>query len=267
MLAIAPVGGCSKQDKSSKSTDATATNPATPSTTTPAKTEPAKPAPKLDEKTAAMIAELTEKFESFDSVSVKLNTDLEQAAGGKGTTLGRNGEYDTKKQDGKRLISFWITNTLYISAPEKEYVTMEIVDDLYDGEYLYKTLRQNKLNRITKKHYSPELILQLGGKNLLEPLVRDNELKFVGEEVLKERPSYVFEAKPVAGGWNSKQWFDKETGVRTKLIESDETGAQKVSIEVLEIKVNSEIKADRFSAKAYPGFEFIDETAPIPPTP
>lgn len=279
VVGIVALSTCANDKKTPEPSAPTADKPTAPApkTTTNATIvkEPTKPEPepvtatrppKMDHRLVPIIADLVAKFEKHEGITATVQTEMSQAAEGEGST-GGNGIYDCKKQDGKWLIHFWITNTLTLHTDDKNYMTGEILHDLYDGEFLYRRLQQPKLRNFVKQHYSPNAILQIGGRALFQALAEKYDLKLLTEAEGGESPTHVIEASPLTGAWTTKHYFDKETGIRMRIQEFNEQDEKVLTLELSEIKLNPEFGPTAFTPMMPRDFTFIDETAKPEPQP
>jgi outer membrane lipoprotein-sorting protein len=235
---------------------------ASTTTTTGTSNTPSTPKPPvLDEKTRTVIAELTARWDELQAFSATIATELPQAAGNPGSTLGK-GTYEWAKRGETRLIRFGLVNTIRITTGEaKTLRTGEILNFVYDGEFLYSQLQQPKtFKQTTKSRYEPDRVLQIGGKNLFRDLSESNSLKLLPEEMLNGRASYVIEATPTAGKGSAVHYFDKQTGVRSRMIERDETGKATLTLTLSDFNTSPEFSEDYFTYKLPEGFELIDKT-------
>ena len=217
--------------------------------------------PVLDEKNRTVIAELTTRWDELQAFSAVVHTELPQGAGKPGKTQG-NGTYEWSKRGEKRLIRFYLVNTIRIETGEAKVLrTAEILNFVYDGEYLYSQLQQPRtFKQTTKSRYEPDRVLQIGGKELFRDLSENNSLKLQPEEMLNGRASYVIEATPTTGTRSSIHYFDKQTGVRSRMIERDETGKATLTLTLSEFNTSPEFSEDYFTYKLPEGFELIDKT-------
>jgi len=215
----------------------------------------------LNEQTRTVIAELTAHWDELQAFSAVVSTELPQAAGKPGRTLGK-GTYEWSKRGEKRLIRFFLGNTLRFEAGDAQAIrTSEILNFVYDGEFLYSQLQQpTTFKQTTKSRYEPDRLLQLGGKDLFRGLTETNSLKLQPEEMLNGRASYVIEATPTTGTRSSIHYFDKQTGVRSRMIERDETGKATLTLTLSEFNTSPEFSEDYFTYKLPEGFELIDKT-------
>lgn len=235
---------------------------ASTTTTTVTSNTPSTPKPPvLDERTKTVIAELTASWDKLQAFSAAVATELPQAAGKPGTTRGK-GTYEWAKRGEKRLIRFFLVNTIRTETGEAKVIrTAEILTFVYDGEFLYSQLQQPvTFKQTTKSRYEPGRVLQIGGKDLFRDLSESNSLKLQPEEMLNGRASYVIEATPTTGKGSSIHYFDKQTGVRSRLIERDETGKATLTLTLSDLNTNPEFSDDYFTYKLPEGFELIDKT-------
>lgn len=218
-------------------------------------------APILDDKTRAVITELTARWDELQAFSAAVTTELPQAAGNPGKTQGK-GTYDWAKRGAKRLIRFDLVNNLRIDHGEaKATRTGEILVFVYDGEFLYSQLQQpQQYKKTTKTRYEPDRILQIGGQDLFQGLVENNSLKLAPEEMIDGRAAYVVEAAPTTGKGSAVHYFDKQTGVQLKVIVRDETGSPTLTLTLSDINISPEFSEDYFTYKLPEGFELIDKT-------
>ena len=232
-----------------------------PTTPGPDRASSAPKPPVLDEKTRTVIAELTARWDELQAFSAAVATELPQAAGNPGTTQGK-GTYEWSKRGEKRLIRFGLVNTLRIETGEaKAILTGEILIFLYDGEFLYSQLQQPRIfKQTTKSRYEPDRVLQIGGKDLFRGLSETNSLKLRPEEMVDGRAAYVIETTPTTGKGSTVHYFDKQTGVRLKMIEGDETGKATFTLTLSDLNTSHEFSEDYFTYKLPEGFELIDKT-------
>jgi len=227
-------------------------------------TDSAPPAPRpplLDEKTQSVIAELTARWDELQAFSAAVATVLPEAAGNPGTTQG-GGTYEWSKRGEKGLIRFSLTNILRFEKGEAGAIrTGEILLFLYDGEFLYSQLQQpKKFKQTTKSRYQSDRVLQIGGEDLFRDLTSGNSVKLLPEEMVDGRAAYVIEAIPTTGIGGTVNYFDKQTGVRLKLIAHDETGKATLTLTLSELNTSPEFSEDHFTYKLPAEFELIDKT-------
>jgi len=227
----------------------------------------AKPARKsvlLEEVRAAMDV-LTGQWEGVQSCSLKIETNMKQAIEGPGTTQG-TGSFDYSRKDPIPLVKFGMVNKLHIYYDQtKRYQTMETLDILVDGEFMYSTLHQPKHWVATKTAYDPLQILPFGGPLLWKDLTEHYALSLQPDELHLDRPVVVIQGLPIDGdNFISRHYFDKESGIRVKLTHVDSEGRTKLSIEVTEMTLNTTFPEGHFTFVLPEKATLVDKTLPEP---
>lgn len=222
-----------------------------------------------DEKVRAAISELIARYDALQAFSAATELRIEDALGQKGQTRGK-GEYMLKHSGDRKLTRFRVNNHMKFEKVDDEGTlfhlnTQELVWQIYDGEHLWLLFKQHKLDRAIKTHYHPDKVWKVGGRDLFREILDENELALLPDEELDGRPAYVFSVKPHEGDWTGKQWFDKKTGVRLKLIEVGADGKESFSIVLSNLKDDPELAADTFVFTLPEGYELTDEVNPPPP--
>ncbi len=243
----------------------TTTGPSSPTTGAPATTPQLADRPVVDERLAAVIAELTEKWDRVQSVSAKVQTEIPNVAGLPGDTKG-NGTYDLLKKDGKTLIRFSLANNIrYEKSEDTNIRTAEYLHFVHDGSALYFQSQQpKKMKKTTKSKYSPARVVQIGGAELFRSLTENFNLKLAPDETVDGIPTYVIEATLVGQKWKARHYFDKATGIRVRQVEFDEQGKDSFFLSLSEINLTPQFSEGHFTYNLPEGFELIDETAAQP---
>lgn len=231
---------------------------------TTAKTADELPKPK-DPAVAAAIDELLAAWDKVSSVSAAVETMIPEAAGNEGQTTGK-GKYYLQKQDGKTRINFELRNTLHILQEEgKKLLTGEILQWVIDGEHLYTFTNQPGFQQASKKKLDYGEVMQIGGRLLFRDLIANNKLSLLPEEMLDGRAARVMLATPNDGAWKTTHYFDKATGIRLKMEETDAEGKSTLRITLLDLDVTSSISEDKFVFTVPEDVKFVDETAQTQP--
>ena len=216
---------------------------------------------------AAAILELVDAWGHVHMASAKVDTVLNAAGGLEGGTKGE-GQYDFLNDNGHTSIRFKLTNMLRIKAPEEEgnveYWTAERLIFVTDGAVLYRFVEQSKHKTVTKVEYNPDDILQVGGRRLLDALQRDNRLSLMPDQTLQGKDVYVIEAESLVGGAKSIHYFDKETGIRLKMAELDQSGKDFLTITLSEVDLSPQFEPDHFTMTPSDDVEWVDETSGTP---
>jgi outer membrane lipoprotein-sorting protein len=269
LVAVAVVVGlvrysaCNKPSVSPKPTgDGPSAHLTGPERTT-AKPDDELPKPK-DPAVAAAVEELLAAWDKVSSVYAAVETMIPEAAGNAGQTKGK-GKYYLQKQDGKTRISFEQRNTLEIfQEGGKQLLTGEILQWVIDGEHLYTLTNQPGFQQTSKKKLDYDEVLQIGGRVLFRDLLTNNKLSLLPEEMVEGRAARVLLATPNDGAWKTTHYFDKATGIRLKMEETDSTGKSTLRITLIDLDLDSSISDDKFMFTVPEGVKFVDETAQTP---
>jgi hypothetical protein len=203
-------------------------------------------------------------WRSTSSFSADVKTLVWEAIGRAGRTEG-NGKYDLAKRDGKCCIRFFMENLLVILAdPEdklgKQYRTAERLYWVTDGEVLYQLTLQHGLHRVTKSWHDESDIMHMGGEPLLSTLRDRRQVQRLQDDEIDGAPVYVLQSRPLDGDWTERHWFQKETGIRVKYVETDADGEQTFALKLTGLKTGVEFPPDHFTLDIPEEAEFVDMT-------
>lgn len=257
LAAAAALAGCRKTTTNTSPKPGTTTPVATPTTHNAA---PSKFSPDVQK----ALGEIERAFDGVTSFSAKLKTHLNSAIGRTGWTRGK-GTYDLMK-DGKAVkINFKLINAISVTLePDKkgsdELHTAELLNWVSDGSVLYKYTLQHELKQVRKTWYSPDDVLQLAGPPLIRELRSKASVKRLPDEVVDDKPAFVFEAKPHDGTWTEKHVIQKATGIRVQYIETDAKGQETYSLKVTSIDTGVTFEPDHFTFEVPKDTKLIDET-------
>ncbi len=223
-----------------------------------------------DPKLRDLIKSLTASFESLEAFSAETTLKLAEAGGMPGETLGK-GLYKLLRADGKTKLRFDARNNITIDNLEagegNKYWTYEYITQIYDGEHLYLQIRQTGFDRARKVDYDPNAILQLGGTELFSHLSQEDTLTLLPDDVIDERPTYAIRTTPTAGGLVGTHWFDKQTGIRLRIIETEGDGSEYFRLDVHNIDLKPSFEEGTFQYILPEKLQLIDETQSSPKKP
>ncbi len=217
-----------------------------------------------DPAVATAVDELLAAWDKTPAIVAEVKTDIPEVAGNKGKTTG-TGTYKLQKDSGKILINFELRNSLEI--PQDGGVTLlsaEYLLRIIDGKYLYMFTNQPGHMEATKKKLDYGEVLLIGGRELFRDLIARNTLSLLPEEMLEGRATRVILAIPKDGTWKTRHWFDKATGVRLKMEETDAHGQDTLLVELSGLDVSSSFAPETFVFTVPEGVKFVDETAQTP---
>lgn len=220
-----------------------------------------------DPQVAVAIRKLLDAWDHVQMASAKVDMLLDDAAGMEGDTKGE-GRYDFLKDNGRTSIRFKLTNLLRIKSPEEgdnsTYWTAERLIFVTDGAVLHRSIEQSGHTTATKVKYDPDDILQVGGRHLFDALQRVNRLSLLPDQTLQGKDVYVIEAESLDDDSKSIHYFEKETGIRLKMVEKDQSGGDYLAITLSEVDLSPQFEPDHFTFTPPEEVERVDETPGTP---
>lgn len=225
---------------------------------------------RLDPSVKSVIDDLCSKWSRVEKLSAVIHTEMPNAAGMDGTTKGI-GEYAYQRSDGDPLLCLRLRNVLSISKettlPDGRtsnmlYTEEEIVTT-HDGDSMWQRISQLNNQQMFKRKYDPAEVLQLGGRDLWDTLVEGTTVTRLPDEHVEEAgglDAHKFSVTPLDGDWTSVHWFDKETGLRLKTVETGPDKTVTLTMWVDQINFDPQFAEDRFVVSVPEGWEVIDET-------
>jgi outer membrane lipoprotein-sorting protein len=213
-----------------------------------------------DPAVASVVDEMLTAWDKVSAVTAAVETMLPEAAGHKGKTKGK-GTYWLQKKDGKVLIHFDLRNALRIKREEEiTMVTGEVLIWTVDGEHLYTFTNQPGHKEAVKRKLDYNEVLQIAGPHLFRDLVTNNQLTLLPEEMKDNHATKVIKAKPNDGSWETLHYFDKATGIRVEMTETDAQGEVTLQIKLSEVNTNPTISEDQFKFVVPEGVTLEDKS-------
>ncbi len=238
-----------------------------PATTAPPATAKATPViepkttlPKEDPEIDRVCRDLIKRWDSVPAFSADVETNMARAFDGPGSTSGK-GRYDLQKQPGGNpLIHYAMRNGIAFKINDEDYVAPELIHWVADGKFLFQLTKQPDVFRVDKRHYDPSLILQVGGRDLLERLREENVLLLREETQVDGRDAYVIDAVAKDGGNRSVHTFDKVTGARLLWQELGTDPKPVFSVKLFNLSLTPGFPEDHFTLVVPDGATLNDET-------
>jgi outer membrane lipoprotein-sorting protein len=149
---------------------------------------------------------------------------------------------------------------------EQENKMEQEVLSIMDGEYAYTLTDMAGQKMAFKTKIDPKTTGD--PTSTFETLRKDHELKLLPEETIDGSKVYVIEATPkekaTAGYGKTVYYYQQESGVLVKMVAYGEDGKPQMTMTYTDIKLDVDIKPERFVFKAPPGVEVIDQTSVQP---
>jgi len=203
-------------------------------------------------------AELTEKASKVDSFSADMNMKMAMMPG---MDMTGTGTMEVLKKDGESLSRNEMTMKMKMGEQTMESKTLTI----FDGEQFFVQQESfgNKIAMKTKEQDMAGSSAQFG-EDLFKGLKEQFELSLEGEEKVNGKDAYVLSGKPKAGNpavaMFSKMvhYIDKETGIPVKTVALGQNGQEMMVQTFTNIKLNPELKPERFEYTPPPGVTVMD---------
>ncbi len=153
----------------------------------------------------------------------------------------------------------------------KEELEDSRILQVFDGQYSWTLTETPEMKSAMKMKPEPNTMPSpFDAKAMFEMLHKDFDLKLLEDEKIDGKPAYVIEAKPKNKEAQqtmsrSLSYYSKDTGIVLKGVTFDKQGKAITTSTFSDIKVDTNLPADRFVFKAPAGVEVIDMTQ-APPT-
>ena len=147
----------------------------------------------------------------------------------------------------------------------KEETSNMVTTMVCDGEFLYMLNDVDGQKTLMKQ--DPTQQAWVTDQAYFDNLRRYHDLKLLPDETVDGKSTYVIECTPkdeISGGAPKTimtMYFDKKTGIGLKTIGKDSTGKIVSTGLTTDVKINSDISADRFVFKAPEGVQVLDMTS------
>lgn len=221
-----------------------------------------------------VVDEMLNAWDGVQAVSANVETFMPKALGQPGTTNG-SGTYDLLKKNGKVLIRFDVVNTMKLDIaddPEHtQYYAGERLRWVVDGDVIYHWFQQpdfkkagEVVERATKEPYSPDKIVQIGGQPLFDQLRHDFDLRRLPDIDYEGRPVYVLRGDAHGANWHSLHYFDKESGIRVRMVENEADGSASLRILLKHLDLAPEFGPDHFTFTPPKGAKLEDNKQEAP---
>jgi outer membrane lipoprotein-sorting protein len=134
-----------------------------------------------------------------------------------------------------------------------------------DGQFVY-TLNDSGGQKMAAKMKQDPVQNNVSGKSMWDYLRKDYDLKLLPDEKINGQETYVIQASPKKPKKDATErhmyWFAKDSGVVIKSVTEakDVSNTTKVTFTLTELKLNPEIKPERFAFKAPEGVAVMDMT-------
>lgn len=225
--------------------------------------QPGKPAaapdgttPTLESVEKALLA----KWDSVRTLSAVLNTTHEGVRGDMVARRDGQGSYRLLKEDGKTLVRMEINTKSVAQAGTSVVGPAQNLLTICDGNLIYYQRELDGQVQAFKVGLDHAEFLELGGPRFFANLYRFSTVKAMPDETLDARETYVFQATFDKTGSTTLFFFDKQTGILTKMAQQAPTDQTSKILTVSDVKLNIDLKRDLFTYTPPAGVEVRDLT-------
>lgn len=206
---------------------------------------------KLEDVTKA-ISEANAKVKSY---TAKMKTEAEMM----GNKMTSEMTMEIMRKDGKILSHTETKGQMQMGETKMEQNATSVCD----GEFIYVLSESMGQKNAMKMKYDPK---QTGdAESMLKEYTKQYDVKLLADEKVGDVDCYALEGKAkdgAAAGGPAKQnlYFCKKTGILMKATGFDKDGKQMMSATTSDLKLDAEIKKERFEFKAPEGVQVMDMT-------
>lgn len=132
-----------------------------------------------------------------------------------------------------------------------------------DGDFIYTLNSEGQQKTAIKMKVQQQASYDT--KAMFEAWRKDYTLKLLADEKIEGKDCYVIEATPKKPQPHNpvvkqKCWFRKDLGITVKVVTLDKNNKPTSTMTTTDVKINVEIKPDRFKFKLPPGVKLMDMT-------
>ncbi len=218
-------------------------------------------APALADTLDEIEKKLVESNAKLKSYSAK-TTMSQDMSFGEGMQMKSNstGTVEWARRDGKEMFRTDLSGSQTQIMGEQKMESQQTTTMICDGDYFYTLSDQGGQKHAMKQ--KAEQNMSFDAKSMMQMLRDDYHLEAKGDEKVDGHDCAVIEARPKDPQNNpvTRQllYFMKETGINLKLVCFDAGGKTVLTTGLSDVKLNTEIPADRFVFKAPEGVEVMD---------
>lgn len=209
--------------------------------------------------------QLAEKARQVRSVQYRLRESA-QRKGELGLTRTHTEGSVEVQRDGE-LVRFRIEleNELLTTVDGQEQQFQNAVESICDGRVVYTLQDQGGVRRAFRSRYTPQMN-PLDPANMFAGLRKTFDLRLVGEGKVDERPAWIVDAtlrlpdiEPIV---KRRLYLARDTGIVLRTVGYDVADEPIMESNVIGLKIDAPIDADRFVFRPPPGVEVIELDAP-----
>ncbi len=214
------------------------------------------------ENVSKKIAEVSKKLNSAQ-YKMKMTYDVKQPQMSMKSET--TGTYEFTKKGEKYLYRNEMTiksETKFEGGEHKSNMTQHTV---CDGEYIYNYTETDGVKQATKEKYTDDKMPPVDQEKAFKDMEKEYTVTVKPDETVDGRPTFVVEATPKreemkAFTGKTVYYYCKETGLPVKMVSFSPQNEPQSTMTITDIKVNPEIKPDRFKFTPPAGVDVQDNT-------
>ena len=199
--------------------------------------------------------------EKIKSLSADMTMKTEMVNSGMSMVSDAQGHMEFARQGGKELMRMDMEMSTVTKMGDQEQKMEAKSVMINDGEFTY-TVSDQMGQKVAMKMANEKNQVQFSGKQMFDDLRKDNTLALLPEDKVDSVAAYVIEATPKQAGQSGKSryYFAKDSGMVVKMIMHTPDGEPMTTMTYSNIKLNADIKPDRFKFVAPEGVQLMDMT-------
>lgn len=207
------------------------------------------------------IVAAAEKVKSYSS---DLNMVMEMKSEAMTMDSKGQGTFEFMRDGNKMKSRMELKSTGMVKFGDQETKNDSTVLSISDGEYNYVLNDQAGTKTAVKTKVEPQST-GIATKELFDIWAKEHDLKLMPDEKVDGKDAYVIEATPKKpGGGKLINYFAKDSGLLVKMVTLTPEGKPMQTLSYSNVKLNPDIKPDRFVFKAPEGVEVRDMSSMKP---
>ena len=205
---------------------------------------------------------ISEKMKAYKTLQYKMksNNNMEMQGMSMKSESDMTFEYERKDEKTILMRSEMKTKSTQVMGDQKVTTDSNVVS-VSDGKFVW-TLTDSAGQKMVTKNKAPEQQADMVDFKAMEEMWN---MKLLPDATVDGKPCHVLEMTPKQEMMKQAmgkmvQYYDKKTALGVKTITYDGNGKENGQMIVTDIKVDEKISPDRFTFKAPPGVQVIDQT-------
>jgi outer membrane lipoprotein-sorting protein len=206
-------------------------------------------------------------WEKVNTYTANMTMDMTVPMGPLKVTSNATGQVEFMRVENGQRFRMEMVNKLGGNMPIPGGAMEQKVLSVYNGELIYNEMEAMGMKKYSKaKPKEGDTDNQVGGKNVVDSMRKQGEVKLLPDEEVNGASAYVFEVTPNAQTKQEgpikpdkvKFYIAKDSGIKVRTVMLDAAGGTLMTMSYLDIKLNPELDPKRFEYAPPPGVEVVD---------